>query len=96
MNISESIINNLLIEFDSLTSRLKNIKHSFKTTSNVRLRERLIKENKSIFERINEIHKIAWLIKKRSKEEISFSSLLIEKTNRLFNETKTESNLFLL
>jgi len=54
MKVSESIINNLLIEVDSLTCRLRSIKLSFQTTSNERLKERLIYENKSIFERVTE------------------------------------------
>ena len=59
MKVSESIINNLLIEVDSLTCRLRSIKLSFQTTSNDRLKERLIYENKSIFERVNDINKTA-------------------------------------
>ena len=96
MKISESIINNLLIELDSLTCRLKSIKLSFQTTSNYRLKERLIYENKSIFERVNDINKIALYLNKRSKEKLSFSSLLLEKSRRTLKEIRTESNLFFI
>ena len=55
MNESQSITNNLLMEVDVLSNRLRNIKQSFKTTHNEALKERLISENKNNFERVNEI-----------------------------------------
>ena len=94
MKVSESIINNLLMEVDSLTYRLRSIKLSFKTTSNNRLKERFIIENKEIFERLNDINKTAFYLNKSGKEKVSFSSLLLEKSNRTLKEIKTERNLF--
>ena len=96
MKVSESIINNLLMEVDSLTFRLRSIKLSFNTTSNSRLKERFIYENKAIFERVNDINKTAKYLNKNVTEKISFSSLLIEKCKRTLKEIKTESNLFFL
>ena len=96
MKVSESIINNLLMEVDSLTFRLRSIKLSFNTTSNSRLKERFIYENKAIFERVNDINKIAKYLNKDVTEKISFSSLLLEKSKRTLKEIKTESNLFFL
>jgi len=96
MKVSESIINNLLIELDSLTCRLRSIKLSFQTTSNDRLKERLIYENKSIFERVNDINKTALYLNRSGNEKISFSSLLLEKTRRTLKEIKLESNLFFI
>ena len=96
MKESHSITNNLLIEVEVLTSRLRNIKQTFKTTQNIGLKERLFSENKNIFKRINEIYKIAELLKKSNIEEFSFSNLLIEKTKRTLNENEFESNLFFL
>jgi len=96
MKVSESIINNLLMEVDSLTFRLRSIKLSFNTTSNIRLKERFIYENKAIFERVNDINKTAKYLNKNVTEKISFSSLLIEKSKRTLKEIKTESNLFFL
>ena len=55
MKESHSITNNLLIEVEVLTNRLRNIKQTFKTTQNIGLKERLFSENKNIFKRINEI-----------------------------------------
>jgi len=96
MKVSESIINNLLIEVDSLTCRLRSIKLSFQTTSNDRLKERLIYENKSIFERVNDINKTALYLNRSGNEKISFSSLLLEKSRRTLKEISKETNLFFI
>ena len=94
MKESLSITNNLLIEVDILSNRLRNIKQSFKTTNNKGLKERLISENKNIFKRINQIYKIAELLNKTYNEKTNFSNLLVEKTKRTLNENKFESYLF--
>ena len=96
MKESHSITNNLLIEVEVLTSRLRNIKQTFKTTQNIGLKERLFSENKNIFKRVNEIHKIAELLNKKYNDKINFSSLLVEITQRTLNENKFESYLFFL
>ena len=96
MKVSESIINNLLFELEALTCRLRSIKLSFQTTSNDRLKERLIYENKSIFERVNDINKTALYLNRSGNEKISFSSLLLEKSRRTLKEISKESNLFFI
>ena len=96
MKESLSLTNNLLIEIDVLSNRLRNIKQSFKTTENKSLKERLFSENKNIFKRVNEIYKIAELLNKNKTENINFSNLLVEITKRTLNENKFESNLFFL
>ena len=96
MKESESLTNNLLMEVDVLSNRLRNIKQSFKTTHNKALKERLFSENKNIFKRVSEISKIAELLNKKSNEKINFSNLLVEITKRTLNENKFESNLFFL
>ena len=96
MNESQSITNNLLMEVDVLSNRLRNIKQSFNTTDNKALKERLFSENKNIFRRVNEIYKIAELLNKKNTEKINFSKLLLEITKRTLNENKFESNLFFL
>ena len=95
MNESQSLTNNLLMEVDVLSNRLRNIKQSYKTTGNKALKGRLISENKNIFKRVNEIYKIAVLLNKNN-EKINFSNLLFEITKRTLNENKFESNLFFL
>ena len=96
MKESQSITNNLLMEVDVLSNRLRNIKQSYKITENKALKGRLFAENKNIFKRVNEIYKIAGLLNKNNTEKINFSNLLIELTKRTLNENKFESNLFFL
>ena len=94
MKESQSLTNNLLIEIDVLSNRLRNIKQSYKTTNNKSLKDRLFSENKNIFKRVNEIYKIAELLNKKNNEKINFSKLLVEISKRILNENKFESNLF--
>ncbi len=95
MKESQSLTNNLLMEVDVLTNRLRNIKQSYKTTENKTLKGRLFSENKNILKRVNEIHKIAEILNKNN-ERINFSNLLFEITKRTLIENKYESNLFFL
>ena len=95
MKESQSLTNNLLIEVDFLSNRLRNIKQSYKSTENNALKGRLFIENKNIFKRVKEIHKIAELLNKNN-EKINFSNLLFEITKRTLNENNFESNLFFL
>ena len=95
MKESHSLTNNLLMEVDVLSNRLRNIKQSYKTTKNKALKERLFNENENIFKRVNEIHKMAELLNKNN-EKINYSNLLFETTKRTLNENKIERNLFFL
>ena len=95
MKESQSLTNNLLMEVEVLSNRLRNIKQSYKSTENKALKGRLLTENKSIFKRVNEIHRIAEILNKNN-EKINFSKLLFEITKRTLNENKFESNLFFL
>ena len=83
------------MEVDVLSNRLRNIKQSYKTTENKALKERLFTENKNIFKRVNEIHKMAELLN-NNNEKINYSNLLFETTKRTLNENKIERNLFFL
>ena len=96
MKESQSLTNTLLMEVYFLLNRLRNIKHSYKTTQNKSFKERLFSENKNIFKRVNEIYRIAELLNKKNTEKINFSNLLVEITKRTLNENKFESNLFFL
>ena len=95
MKESQSLTNNLLMEVETLSNRLRNIKQSYKSTQNKALKGRLFSENRNLFKRVNEIHKIAELLNKNN-EKINFSNLLFEITKRTLNENKFESNLFFL
>jgi len=96
MKESQSLTNNLLIEVEVLSNRLRNIKQSYKFTENKALKYRLFSENRNLFKRVNEIYKIAELLNKNNTENINFSNLLVEITKRTLNENKFESNLFFL
>jgi len=96
MKESQSLTNNLLMEVEVLSNRLRNIKQSYKSTENKSLKGRLFYENKNLFKRVNEIYKIAELLNKKNNEKINFSKLLFEVTKRTLNENKFESNLFFL
>ncbi len=95
MKESQSLTNNLLMEVDVLSNRLRNIKQTYQATENQALKERLFSENRNIFKRVNEIYKIAELLNKNNKKT-NFSNLLFEITKRTLNENKFESNLFFL
>ena len=96
MKESQSLTNNLLMEVEFLSNRLRNIKQSYKSTENKALKGRLFSENRNLFKRVNEIYKIAELLNKNSTENINFSNLLVEITKRTLNENKFERNLFFL
>ena len=96
MKESQSLTNNLLMEVEVLSNRLRNIKRSYKSTENKALKDRLFSENRNLFKRVNEIYKIAELLNKNNTENINFSKLLVEITKRTLNENKFESNLFFL
>ena len=95
MKESQSLTNNLLMEVDVLSNRLRNIKQSYKTTENKALKGRLFIENKNIYRRVNEIYKIAEILNKNN-EKINFSNLLFVITKRTLDKNKFESNLFIL
>ena len=96
MKESQSLTNNLLLEIEVLSNRLRNIRQSYKTTENKALKGRLFSENKNIFKRVNEIYKIAELLNKSNTEKFNFSNLLVEINSRTLYENKFESNLFFL
>ena len=93
---SDSIISILLMEVDSLSNRIANIKQAYFNTSHVGLRKRLFDENKNISERLNEIFSIAKILRNRNNENLSFSNLLVEKCERTITQTRMEKNLFFL
>jgi len=87
MKESQSLTNNLLMEVEILSNRLRNIKQSYKSTENKALKGRLFSENKNLFKRVNEIYKIAELLNKNNYESINFSKLLIEITKRTYSHS---------
>ena len=96
MYLSESITSNLLMEVDSLSNRINNIKHCYNNTAHDGLRERLFYENKDISQRLKEIYSIAGFLKNRTIEKVSFTSLLLEMSERTIAQTKMQRKLFFL
>ena len=84
------------MEVDSIGLRITNIHQAYCNTSHLGLRERLFYENIKISQRLNEIFSIAKVLKKRTNEKVSFSSLLVEKCKRTINKKRIEKNLFFL
>ena len=76
MNTSESIVNNLLREVDSISCRLTNIQQAYCNTIHVGLRERLFYENKSIILRLKQIFSIAKILKNRKESIFSLIQYL--------------------
>ena len=85
-----------MLELDLLISRIKNINQNYLRTSNYKLRERLLFENGTIFKRVEEILSSAEFLVKRSEEQVSLSSLLLEKCKRSLNEINIKRDLFFL
>ena len=84
------------MEVESLSYRITNIHQAYYNTSHVGLRDRLFDENKNILQRLHEIFSIANVMKNRKNENISFSSLLVEKCKRTIDQKRIEKNLFFL
>ena len=84
------------MEVDSLSNRIKNIKHCYNNTAHNGLRERLFVENKNISHRLKEIYSIARYLQNRTIEKVSFTSLLLEMSERTIAQTKMKRNLFFL
>ena len=84
------------MEVDSLSNRINNIKHCYNNTAHDGLRERLFYENKDISQRLKEIYLIAGFLKNRTIEKVSFTSLLLEMSERTIAQTKIQRNLFFL
>ena len=93
---SECLINSLMLELESLISRLKNINQVYSRTFNNNLRERLILENGAIWTRIKEISSIAEFLVERSNDQMSLSNLLLEKSRRTIYQMNIKRNLFFL
>ena len=96
MYLSESITSNLLIEVDSLSNRINHIKCCYNNTAHYGLRQRLFFENMNISQRLKEINSIAKFLKTRTIEKVSFTSLLLEMSERTIAQTKIQKNLFFL
>ena len=81
--ITESLVENLLKEITFITSRSKVIKGTLIKTNNTNLKIRLRKEYKTLLYRLENIHMLGLDILNSTKDQISFSALLVENCRRI-------------
>ena len=80
--ISESIVENLLIEIEMINGRIKRLVMNYNQTVNIDLQKRLIEEYKDLSNRLKEINKTSNTITKFTSNKISLSSLLLVQSNK--------------
>ena len=80
--ISESIVENLLIEIEMINGRIKKLVMNYNQTVNIDLRKRLVEEYKDLSDRLKEINKTSNTLNKFTSNKISLSSLLLVQSNK--------------
>ena len=80
--ISESIVENLLIEIEMINGRIKRLVMNYNQTVNIDLQKRLIEEYKDLSNRLKEINKTSNTITKFTSNKISLSNLLLVQSNK--------------
>ena len=80
--ISESIVENLLIEIEMINGRIKKLVMNYNQTVNIDFKKRLIEEYKDLSYRLKEINKTSNTITKFTSNKISLSSLLLVQSNK--------------
>ena len=80
--VSESIVENLLIEIEMINSRISKLLLNYNQTSNLELKKRLYREHRDLSNRLCEINSISNVICTLSTKEISLSNLLLVQSNK--------------
>jgi len=80
--ISESIVENLLIEIEMINGRIKRLVMNYNQAVNIDLKKRLIEEYKDLSNRLKEINNTSNTIVKFTSNKISLSSLLLVQSNK--------------
>ena len=91
---SEIIVQSVLIEIEVIRKRIFSIKKSFYQTNNINLRKRLSNEYFYLFNRFVDLRLKVFLLNKRKKEHLSYSSILQEKYSRCEKLIFQNNNLF--
>ena len=91
---SEILIQSLSKEIEIITKRIFAIKNAFYQTNNIYLRKRLSNEYASLFNRFSDLKSIVFLFKRKSKDNLSYSSILYEKYIRCEKLIFQNNNLF--
>ena len=93
---SEILIQSLSIDIENITKRIFAIKSVFYQTSCISLRKRLANEYSYLSSTFDDIKAKVILFKKNNKDNISYSSILLEKCRRCEKLIYQNSNLFLV
>ena len=80
--ISESIVENLLIEIEMINGRIKKLVMNYNQTVNIDFKKRLIEEYKDLSYRLKEINKTSNTLTKFTSNKISLSNLLLVQSNK--------------
>ena len=92
--ISELLVANLLKEIEFINTRTKIIKDTLKMTDNNILKLRLKKEYHLLLNKLDNLQTNSTDIFKLTRDEISYSALLIERGNRIKSESQNNIELF--
>ena len=91
---SEIIIQSISKEIEIITKRISAINNVYYKTSNLALKKRLIKEYINLKSKFEEINYKITLFKIKNKENISYSSILMENYYRCEKLIDKNNNLF--
>jgi len=91
---SEILIQSVLQEIEIITKRIFAIKNSFNQTNNINLRKRLSNEYSFLFKRFLDLKSKVFLFERKSKNNLSYSSILCEKYSRCERLIFQNNNLF--
>ncbi len=91
---SEIIIQSVFKEIEMITKRIFAIKNTFYQTNNTELRKRLSKEYSYLFRKFIDLKSKVFLFKRQHKDNLSYSSILLEKYSRYEKLIFQNNNLF--
>jgi len=91
---SEILIQSMSKEIEFITKRIMTIKKGFYQTSNISLRKRLSNEYLYLFDKFVNLKGKVSLFKIQNNNNISYSSILIEKYKRCERLIYQNNNLF--
>ena len=91
---SEILIQSLSKDIEIITKRIFAIKNAFYQTNNTNLRKRLSKEYSFLFNRFLDLKSKVFLLKRKNKDTLSYSSILYEKYSRCEKLIFQNNNLF--
>ena len=91
---SEILIQSVSKEIEIITKRIFAIKNAFYQTNNTKLRKRLSNEYSFLFNRFLDLKSKVFLFERKSKNNLSYSSILCEKYSRCERLIFQNNNLF--